>query len=377
MSRVFFVSGEISGDTHGAALMRNLRTVAGDDQFEFAGLGGHLMREAGGDEVEDWVTEAGVVGLWEVLKKYGWFKQKFDATLARIAEWKPDAVVLIDYPGFNLRLARTLRKAKCNAKVIYYISPQVWAWNRGRIPKMARMLDLMLCIFPFEKELYEASGLRTEFVGHPFGDEMEHLRIATGRESNLVGFLPGSREREVAALFPVMREAAIALARQFPELRFEVAAASDARAAQIRDLLAGHSCPEIQISVGQACELMQRATVGVVASGTASLQAAFFGLPYCLVYRVAPLTYLAARAVMKVEHLGMVNILAGREVVRELLQNDCTACSVSEALAELLQFPARRNELSAELAAVTAPLTEPGASKRAANVISRAILETS
>ncbi|MEZ5327780.1 MAG: lipid-A-disaccharide synthase [Verrucomicrobiales bacterium] len=377
MSRVFFVSGEISGDTHGAALMRNLRTVAGDDEFEFAGLGGHLMREAGGDEVEDWVTEAGVVGLWEVLKKYGWFKQKFDATLARIAEWKPDAVVLIDYPGFNLRLARALRKAKCNAKVIYYISPQVWAWNRGRIPKMARMLDLMLCIFPFEKELYEASGLRTEFVGHPFGDEMEYLRIATGRESNLVGFLPGSREREVAALFPVMREAAIALARQFPELRFEVAAASDARAAQIRDLLAGHSCPEIQISVGQACELMQRATVGVVASGTASLQAAFFGLPYCLVYKVAPLTYLAARAVMKVEHLGMVNILAGREVVRELLQNDCTVGSVSEALAELLQFPARRNELSAELAAVTAPLTEPGASKRAANVISRAILETS
>ena len=375
MRRIFFVSGEISGDTHGAALMRNLRDVADADELAFAGLGGHLMREVGGDGIENWVSEACVVGLWEVLKKYGWFKGKFDATLARIADWNPDAVVLIDYPGFNLRLAKALRKAKCSAKVIYYISPQVWAWNRGRIPKMASMLDLMLCIFPFEKQLYEASGLRTEFIGHPFGDEMEHLRITSGRESNLVGFLPGSREREVAALFPVMCETATILSRQFPELRFEVAAASDARADQIRNLLAGHTGPEIHVSVGRACNLMQRATVGVVASGTASLQAAFFGLPYCLVYKVAPLTYFAARAVMKVEYIGMVNILARSEIVRELLQKDCKPSAVSEALGVLLQSAEKRNALSAELAAVTAPLTEPGASRRAAEVIYRAILE--
>ena len=352
--------------------MRRLEETGGDrSEIAFEGLGGSLMRDFGGEAVEDWVGEAGVVGLWEVLKKYQWFRKKFDATLSRIAEWKPDAVILIDYPGFNLRLARALGKTGISAKVIYYISPQVWAWNRGRIPKMASMLDLMLCIFPFEKELYEASGLRTEFVGHPFGDEMQELRIVGQRERHLVGFLPGSREREVAKLFPLMCETATLLASKFSGLSFEVAAASDARAAQIRRLLADHAGLEIKISVGDACSLMQRATVGVVASGTASLQAAFFGMPYCLVYKVAPLTYHAARAVMRVDHLGMVNILAGRELVRELLQGNCTATTITDSLTGLLESEQTRDDLSDELAAVTAPLTKPGASRRAAEAIHR------
>ena len=158
--KIYFVAGEASGDNHGAALMRALRTMQPD--LRFLGRGGPRMKEIAGDAFADWSEEAGVLGLWEVLKHYDYFRREFRKTLDEISEAQPDAVVLIDYPGFNLRLARALRQRSLGGKVIYYISPQVWAWNRARIPRMAHSLDLMLCIFPFEAELYNQSGLRTE-----------------------------------------------------------------------------------------------------------------------------------------------------------------------------------------------------------------------
>ena len=369
--RIFLVAGEISGDTHGAALMKQLERMS-QGQVTFAGLGGPLMREVGGEHVEDWVGEAGVVGLWEVLKKYGWFRRIFDQTKQRIASWQPDAVILIDYPGFNLRLAKALRKTHSQSsgpRLIYYISPQVWAWNRRRIPKMAKMLDLMLCIFPFEKQLYEDSGLRTEFVGHPFGDEIEALRIVSGRDPTVIGLFPGSREREVAKLFPVMRDAAIELSDRFPSLRFEVAAANEKRAAQVRCLIEEAPVSTISVTLGDTYGLMQRAGAGVVASGTASLEAAFFGLPYCLVYKVAPPTYLAARAVMRVPYLGMVNILAGKELVHEFLQNNCSPAPIAGEIARLVQAPDDAKLLSRELMETVSSLTQPGTHTRAAQAI--------
>ena len=162
MSKLYLVAGEASGDNHGAALMEALRRLQPD--LQFFGRGGPKMKALAGDSFLNWSTQAGVVGLWEVLKQYPYFRREFHRTLKEIAQTKPDAVVLIDYPGFNLRLARALHEGSLGRKIIYYISPQVWAWNRARIPKMARWLDLMLCIFPFEVELYEKSGLHTIFV---------------------------------------------------------------------------------------------------------------------------------------------------------------------------------------------------------------------
>ncbi|HSV62913.1 MAG TPA: lipid-A-disaccharide synthase, partial [Chthoniobacterales bacterium] len=159
--RIYFVAGEASGDEHGAALMRSLRDLAPD--CDFHGRGGPRMKSIAGDAFVNWIDASAVVGLWEVVKHYGYFRKQFAETLEEIATTEPDAVVLIDYPGFNLRIARTLRSRAPHLKIIYYISPQVWAWNRGRIVQMARYLDLMLCIFPFEAELYNASGLRTIF----------------------------------------------------------------------------------------------------------------------------------------------------------------------------------------------------------------------
>src|SRR5205823_4166457 len=171
--------------------------------LNFIGRGGPQMRIIAGEQFKNWIGNAAVLGLWEVVLKYGYFRKQFRETLKEIEESKPDAVVLIDYPGFNLRLARALRKQSPHQKIIYYISPQVWAWNRGRIEQMARFLDLVLCIFPFEADLYNQSGLRAVFVGHPMIERLRAQKINIERDPNLLGLFPGSRLREVRKIFPV------------------------------------------------------------------------------------------------------------------------------------------------------------------------------
>ena len=234
-STIYFVAGEASGDEHGAALMRALREIV--PNLDFAGRGGPKMQAVAGEAFINWSDSAAVVGLWEVVKRYGYFREQFQRALREIASINPDAVVLIDYPGFNLRLARALRKKSPALKIIYYISPQVWAWNRGRIGQMARFLDLMLCIFPFEAELYNKSGLRTVFVGHPMIENLAARRTGEERQPNLIGFFPGSRLREVRKIFPIMVEAARKIVAEREEIHFEVAAASESLALEIRKML--------------------------------------------------------------------------------------------------------------------------------------------
>ncbi len=238
---IYFVAGEVSADNHGAALMRALRELA--PTFKFIGRGGPQMQHLAGAPFKNWIGDAAVLGLWEVLRKYGYFRQQFRQTLTEITESKPDAVVLIDYPGFNLRLARALRRQSQRCKTVYYISPQVWAWNRGRIKNMARFIDLVLCIFPFEADLYAASGLRAVFVGHPMIERLETQKIDAQRNANLVGLFPGSRTREVRKIFPVMIEAARQLLQARPTLRFQVAAASEELAEEMRKILTPHLNP--------------------------------------------------------------------------------------------------------------------------------------
>ena len=365
--RIFFVAGEASGDQHGAAVMRALR--AADADLEFHGRGGPQMRAVAGATMRDWVHEAAVVGLWEVLRRYGYFRAEFRGVLGEIALVRPDAVVLIDYPGFNLRLARVLRASGTSAKIIYYISPQVWAWNRRRIPRMAKWLDLMLCIFPFEAELYNASGLRTIFVGHPIAENLNTREMPERRERDLVGLFPGSRMREVRSIFPVIQEAATAMRAELPQLRFEIAAASGKIAAEVARMLSPLEFAKFSITVGEAPNLMRRAMVGLVASGTATLESACFRLPFVLVYKVSWLTYLAARLVVRVEHLGMPNVLAGREIVREFIQHEARPDQIAKAALALLQDPAARADLVREFDNIVAKLGESRASKSAASAI--------
>jgi lipid-A-disaccharide synthase len=368
MKKIYLVAGEASGDEHGAALMRALREVSPD--IEFHGRGGPKMQTVARGAFINWSDSAAVVGLWEVVKRYGYFQQHFQRALGEIASANPDAVVLIDYPGFNLRLARALRKRSPALKIIYYISPQVWAWNRGRIGQMARFLDLMLCIFPFEAELYNKSGLRTVFVGHPMIENLATLRTGAERQANLIGLFPGSRLREVRKIFPIMVESAREIAAERPEMQFEVAAASEPLALEIQQMLTRASIRErVRFVTGDATGTMQRAFAGMVASGTATLEAAYFKLPFVLVYKVSWPTYFAARLVLKTEHLGMPNVLAGREIVPEFIQHEALPDTISKTVLKLMNDQATRGTMMSEFDAIIAKLGESGASAKAARVI--------
>jgi lipid-A-disaccharide synthase len=366
--KVYLVAGEASGDEHGAALMSALRRLAPD--AEFRGRGGPQMKAIAGEAFKNWIGAAAVVGLWEVVKRYPYFRKQFDETLGEIAAAKPDGVVLIDYPGFNLRLARALRRRTRDTKIIYYISPQVWAWNRGRITQMARYLDLMLCIFPFEAELYNASGLRTIFVGHPMIENLAKRKTGEARNPDLVGLFPGSRSREVKKIFPVMLRAAAEVVAQRPSTRFEVAAASSFLAREIEQRLAASRMRDrFHVATGDSSGTMQRAFAGMVASGTATLESAYFRMPFVLVYKVSWPTYFAARVVMRTRFLGMPNVLADREIVPEFLQHEARPKPVAEATLQLLNDPAARQNMLTGFDGVIAKLGEAGASEKAGRAI--------
>jgi lipid-A-disaccharide synthase len=377
---IYFVAGEVSADNHGAALMRSLREL--DPGLTFTGRGGPQMQAVAGKQFKNWLGDAAVLGLWEVLRKYGYFREQFRETLKEVLESKPDAVVLIDYPGFNLRLAHALRRRSPRQKIIYYISPQIWAWNSGRIKGMARSLDLVLCIFPFESDLYNESGLHAIFVGHPMIERLQAQRIDAERDPNLIGLFPGSRQREVRKIFPVMIETARLLLQDNPSLHFEVAAASEELAQEISELSAINPLSRageekateqgfevIQIAVGETATLMQRAFVGIVASGSATLEAAYFRMPFVLIYKVAWPTYLGARLVVNVEYLGMPNLLAGKEVVPEFIQHRADPGAIAGVMRPLMEDAPAREQMISEFDTIIGKLGTGGATERAARAV--------
>jgi lipid-A-disaccharide synthase len=365
---IYIVAGESSGDTHGAVLMREIANLSPGTRFY--GAGGPQMQEVAGGDFLDWTQEA-VVGLWDVLVKYPYFRERFYQMYHAIRKLNPDAVIFVDYPGFNLRLAGFLRRKGFTRKLIYYISPQVWAWNRGRIPRMASFLDLMLCIFPFERPLYEASGLRTEFVGHPMVAELDRHRINQPRQSNMIALLPGSRSREIKRIFPVMLEAAKMLQEKEGMIQFEASASSQAALEYMRKLAAEAGFSGMPIGIKNAWELMQRASAGMVASGTATLESSYFLLPFVLIYKVSWITYVPGRLLIRVDHLGMPNILAGKEIIPEFIQHEAVAERIADTVWEIYRDPVRRAEMVGELGAVAQLLGDKDGGRRAAEAVIR------
>ena len=357
---IMMIAGEISGDNHAARVASEiLRQRPGAKLF---GAGGPAMKTAGVELLLD-LTEHAVVGLTDVLANYAKFRRLFWQLVRAAEQRKPDAVILTDYPGFNLRFAKQMKAREI--PVFYYISPQVWAWGRGRVKEIPKLVDLMMVVFPFEKGFYQehAPELCVEFVGHPVVEQLGRERREVKREDNLVALLPGSREAEVKRILPPMLGAARLLRRERPDLQFELAAASDGIAAVARALVGNEL---VEVRVGHARDLMQRAAAGMVASGTATLECAFFGLPYVLVYRVSWLTYAVARWLVTVQHLGIVNVMAGREIVPEFIQHRARPELLAQAVAELLGDRARRERMQRELAEAMAMLEGERAAERAA-----------
>lgn len=375
MKKLYLIAGERSGDTHGAGVLVELnRRFPGG--LNVAGAGGPLLRGQTGERMHDWVERAGVVGLWEVVKHYGYFKERFAVMLQEVRAFQPDAVLFIDYPGFNLRFAKALRAEFSDLKLIYYISPQVWAWKRGRIKVMARLLDLVICLFPFEPAIYERSGLRAVFAGHPMVDALQTWR-GVSREPNLAGLFPGSRKPEVRVLFPILLKTAERVAARLPHLRFAVPAASEELAGEMREMLRLYPqlASKVDIQTGTAHRLMATCAAGLVASGTATLEAACLGLPYALIYKVNRLTYEVGKRLIKVPFLGMLNILAGKQVVKEFVQEDCKPERLANELYALLRDAGCREALQAELQKTVGLLGQSGAYATAADYIAREMID--
>lgn len=355
----------MSGDAHGAGLLRELVNIS--PELQIYGTGGPEIESLSGGNVENWVEDAAVMGVIEVLKRYSWFKERFEKMLMDIRQLKPDVLLLVDYPGFNLRFSEAVRRELPDTKQIYYISPQVWAWNKKRIPKMVRLLDEMLCLFPFEKPIFENAGLKTTHVGHPLVDELAGERVATQRDPNLIGLFPGSREREIAKLFPMMVETTKRLRAWRTDLRFSVPAATPKLAVTMSEMIADAGAGEwIELTDGGSHLLMQRAACGIIASGTATLEAATFGLPYCLVYRMAWTTYGLGKMLVKIKYIGLVNILAGEKVVEEFIQADAEASQVSHWVKDILTNQPAREALVSRLEEVSSKLGKSGTHRRAA-----------
>jgi len=362
VKRLFLVAGESSGDMHGAGLVRALRTL--DEQVVCEGLGGSQMAAAGMNLHGDLAGKA-VMGFSEVARALGMLRRVFLDTVQRLERTRPDALVLIDYPGFNIRLGR--RAHALGIPVVYYISPQVWAWKRKRIHTIAEFVQKMLVILPFEQELYTSAGVDCTYVGHPLLD-----RIAARekpREDSaqpLVGLFPGSRAQEIERLMATMLEVARGIAERHPEARFVTPCVDVERERQVRHIAGDFP---LQTGIGNAYEVLSAARLCVVASGTATLETALFGVPMLIMYRVGRLNYWLARRLVRVQHIGLVNIVAGRRIVPEFIQRDATAEKMLPEALALFEDNPERQQMIRNLEAVRAALGEAGASQRAAREI--------
>jgi len=322
------------------------------------------MSAAGMELVHD-VAGRGIMGFTEVLKSFGWIRRVFLDTVARLRASRPDCLVVIDYPGFNLRLARQARGL--GIPVVYYISPQVWAWKKGRIRTIAERVTKMLVILPFEEALYREAGVDCAYVGHPLLDQISGFNPSGLFEGErVIGLLPGSREQEIARLMGTMIDVARGIRAAYPGARFVVPCVDVAREAQVRSLARGF---ELETVVDEPYEVLSSARFCLVASGTATLETALFGVPMLIVYKTTPVNYWIARNVVKIEHIGLVNILAGREIVPEFIQHDADPLKILPHALDLIGDTPRRVQMESDLRAVRESLGGPGASERAAREI--------
>ncbi len=363
---VLVIAGEVSGDMHAAALVRAVR--ARNPDIRFFGIGGDELRAAGMEILHD-VREMAVMGLAEVLKRYGFFRRVFREMVSVAAERRPDAVLLIDYPGFNLRFAR--EASRLGLKVVYYVCPQVWAWHRSRIAQMARDVDRLIVIFPFEPAVFSGTGLRVDFVGHPLVEAtsaalLEPLSPLPWRGEPRVALLPGSRLQEVERILPVMAQAA-AILEKAVGAAFLVASPSEAIAAAVRRV--APAIPRCEIVVGQTRQVLRQAKAAMVASGTATVETAMMNCPMIVVYRTSAITYTLGRMLVKVPNIGMVNIIAGRTICPEFIQGAATPRALADAITPLLSDTPPRSDMLQGLAQVRQALGTGGAAEKAAEIL--------
>jgi lipid-A-disaccharide synthase len=374
-ARLLVSCGEPSGDLYAGALVRELRAI--DPQIVVSGLGGPAFAASGGTLLEDYRGLA-VTGLTEAVRKI----PKSYRALRRLVAWsranRPDALVVIDFPDFNFRLARRIKRL--GIPVIYYISPQIWAWRPKRIEAIRSFADRVLVIFPFEEAIYREAGVPVEFVGHPLIDlarpSAPRARFLQSHGFSMsaptIAILPGSRPNEVSRILPDLMVAAKKIRMRLPSAQFFVARAPNLDDHQFESLSAGGQTL-FRVIEGDTDAILAASNVVLTASGTATVQAALHGTPMVIVYRVSPLTYRLLRRLVTVSNIGMVNLIAGDRIVPELIQEAFTPATVAGEAISMLTDEERVNRIRAGLARVRERLGGPGASRRAAEAVLRVV----
>jgi lipid-A-disaccharide synthase len=368
VKKVLLVTGEASGDLHGSHLVKHLKRL--DPSLRIYGIGGEELHKAG-MEILFHAQELSVVGIVEVCARLPQIVKAFQTLKREIVSAPPDLLILIDYPDFNMRIAAVARKH--GVPVLYYISPQIWAWRQNRVKKIARLVDQMAVVFPFEAPFYEQHGVPVQFVGHPLMDrevpvmDTQELlqRFAMKSQWPIVGLLPGSRKSEIDRLLPVMLGSAVLIQKEFPEAQFIIPVAPGIREEDIKERVMRHGLA-VTLVKEQLHQALHICHLVLVASGTATLETALMKKPMIIMYRIALLTYLVGRLMIKVPTIGLANIVAGRKIVPELIQEDASPQKIFQEVVLLLKDPQRMIAMEQELARVGELLGSAGASERVA-----------
>ncbi len=371
MKKVMIMSGEASGDLHGANLARELQKL--DPSIVLYGVGSKHMRDAGVRMLAD-ASEISVVGAVEVLTHLGAILKVLNRLKRFLEQERPDFLVLIDFPDFNIRLGKAAKKL--GIPILYYISPQVWAWRKGRIKTIAALVKAMIVVFPFEVDLYKAAGVDVRYVGHPLTDVVQsplsridaRKQLGLDPEKRTVALLPGSRTKEITYLLPDMLAAGKILQKRFPDIQFVLPIAPTLSEGLIRTFT-GKSGIVVKLIDGRVYDVLRASDAAMVTSGTATLETGLMGVPMVIIYRLSSLSYYIGRMLIDIKHIGLVNIVAGEKIVPELVQHDATPEKIAAAMTEIMGNPENYKRIQNKLGGVRAQLGESGASGRVASIV--------
>jgi len=370
-NHIYIVAGEASGEAHAARLVAALKQQ--QPSIYIAGIGGDKMRAAGADISTDF-AELAVMGLVEVIKRYPKIKGIFNQVVAELRRQPPDLLILVDYPGFNLKLAKQAKKL--GIKVLYYISPKIWAWRAGRIEQIKRDVDHMAVLFPFEQEIYETAGVAVTCVGHPLVDAVQsELSQSAAREKfsldndlRVIGLFPGSRRSEISALLPVMLEAAERIEQRHFPINVVIPQAPGIDETYLHQYLAG-SRLRINIIKDDFYDVVKACDAVVAASGTVTLEIALLGVPHFITYKVSPWSYRILKRLVKIPYVGLCNIVTKQPIIKELLQDEVTAVRLEQQLMDLLTHPQRLKQSEQIRQQVREALGPSGGADNAAKLV--------
>ncbi|WP_155322117.1 lipid-A-disaccharide synthase [Desulfosarcina ovata] len=366
--RIMIIAGEASGDMHGAKLAQSLKQLGGD--LLLFGIGGNAMRAEGVDLLVD-ARNLAVVGITEALGKLPTIRRALGIVRKALVRIRPQLLILIDFPDFNFRVAAMAKRI--GIPILYYISPQIWAWRQGRVKTIKRLVDHMAVILPFEAPFYRKHGVPVTFVGHPLLDRIQPKSTVDSKSSMAkaptIGLLPGSRGKEVSTLLPAMLQAAGIIRQTFPSARFMVSCADSIDADRVFGLVREQPMlADIDIVNGPVSEMFQKIHLLVAASGTVTLEAALHGIPLVIVYKVSPLSYWLGKRLIKIKHIGIVNLIIQKGLLPELIQGDASPHKIAATVVGLLKDQRQFNQIRSELLRVQNLLGGAGASNRVARL---------